>query len=115
MIAPQLDFLRRGDVMPSEIEVISNKLRAMFTLQQRRNYMNALESFLPDREGIKSIERRQSVIVQKIATNFEKKKHDYDTNEKFINEWNVLQFYKDYEHDIPELRKKVKGARKLEL
>merc|ERR1712226_646557 len=115
IVAPQLDFLRKGDVMPSEIEVINNKLRAMFNQQQRKFYMTALESFLPDRDGLKAIERRQSVVAQKIAANFEKKKHDYDDNEKLINEWNVLQFYKDYQHDIPELRKKVKGSKKMEL
>merc|ERR1712226_1323613 len=111
----QLDFLRKGDVMPSEIEVINNKLRAMFNQQQRKFYMTALESFLPDRDSLKAIERRQSVVAQKIAANFEKKKHNYDDNEKLINEWNVLQFYKDYQHDIPELRKKVKGSKKMEL
>ena len=115
ILAPQLDFLRKGDIMPSEIEVLNNKVRAVSSPNLRRNYMNALEAFLPDREGLKSIERRQTVVEERIASSFEKKKHDYEANQKLINEWNVLQFFKDYQHDIPELRKTIKASKKVEL
>ncbi len=115
IVGPQLDILRKGDVMPSEIEVLNNKLRAMFTPQQRRNYMAALEAFLPDRDGVQTIEKRQTVLVDRIMSNFEKKKHDYSANEKYISEWNVLQFFKEFQWHIPELVKTVKGARKTEL